>query len=140
MPTYEYACPSCQSHREDDASMSSFKDHHPPCLECGGPCDYTFVPTVVQVAFKDGPSGSWPSKGEHFKNYRSKRDEEMKRRQLDRYGPPRGVLPNYGGQETGSWAEAQFQALKDKGAESAATFTEKVKDEQSKDTKIKIAT
>lgn len=140
MPTYEYECTACKSRREDDASMSSFKEHHPPCLECGSPCDYTFVPTVVQVAFKDGPSGSWPSKGEHFKNYRAKRDEEMRRRQLDRYGPPKGVLPNYNGEETGSWAEAQFQALKDKGSESASTFNEKVAEEKAADKTIKVAT
>lgn len=120
--------------------MSNFKENRPPCLECGSECEYTFTPTVCQVAFKDGPSGSWPSKGEHFKNYRAKRDEEMKRRQFERYGNAPTIIPNYGGKDTGTWAEAQFQAMKDKGAESAATFNERVSVERESETKIKIAT
>lgn len=135
MPTYDYKCTNgeCGHVREDDARMSEFKDRHPPCTECGSPCDYIWIPTIPQVAFKDGPTGSWPSKGNHFKEYRRKQAEKMEKRQQERYGdaPKRGAVPNYNGKETGTWAEAQFQALKDKGAESAATFNDKVSQEKS---------
>lgn len=88
---------------------------------------------------KDGPSGIAPSKALRFKDYRRKQDEKMQKRQKDRYGHlKRDAIPNYNGQETGTWAEAQFQALKDKGAESAATFVNKVTAEKAADTKIKI--
>jgi hypothetical protein len=63
----------------------------------------------------------------------------MSKRQRDRYGHlKKDAIPNYKGQETGTWAEAQFQALKDKGSESAATFVEKVKEEKKADKKIVV--
>ena len=138
MPTYSYQCTveSCRHSHEEDHSIMTFKDHHPPCMECGAPCDYIFVPTVPYVSFKDGPSGSWPSKGERFKNYRTKASEDAARRQRDRFGEMKGAVPNYNGKDTGTWQEAQFQALKDKGAESAATFNQKVAEEKKGDGKI----
>ena len=141
MPTYDYRCTNaeCGETREDDASMSSFKEHHPECLACGSVCDYIYIPTVPQVAFKDGPSGSWPSKGERFKKYRSQQDAKMRKRQFDRYGDvTAGAVPNYNGKDTGTWREAQFQAMKDKGAEAASTFNEKVKEETERSNKGKI--
>ncbi len=119
--------------------MSSFKEHHPNCTNCGSICNYHWVPSVVQVAFKDGPSGGWPSKANHFKEYRRKQSERMEKRQKDRYGHLRtDAIPNYGGKETGTWQEAQFQALKEKGAESAATFKAKVDQEKKSDKRIKL--
>ena len=141
MPTYDFKCtnPECENVREDDAKMSEYKDHHPACTECGSPCNYIWTPSVPQVAFKDGPSGSWPSKGDRFKTYRRKQAEKMEKRQRDRYGDvSKGAVPNYNGKDTGTWAEAQFQALKDKGAESAATFNDKVAQEKASSEKGKI--
>ena len=137
MPTYNYKCTSesCDTVFEYDASMLTFKDEHPECVECGTKSDYIYVPSVPLVSFLDGPSGSWPSKGNRFKAYRTKASEAAGRRQRDRFGEMKGAVPNYNGKETGTWAEAQFQALKDKGVESAATFNDKVKSE--KDTLIK---
>lgn len=95
---------------------------------------------MAQFILKDGPSGSYPSKGERFKNYRAKQSEKMEKRQKDRYGdaPQRGAVPNYQGRDTGTWQEAQFQAMRDKGAESAATYNDKVKTEKDASTKGKI--
>lgn len=113
--------------------MSSFKEHHPACPKCGSVCNYVYTPTVCQVALKDGPTGSWPSKGMRFQQYRNKRHEEVGRKQKERYGHLSSeALPNYNGQETGTWAEAQNQALKDKGVESAATYSGKVNAEKAK--------
>lgn len=84
---------------------------------------------MPQVAFKDGPTGSWPSKGNHFKEYRRKRSEEMVKRQRDRYGTP-GVIPNFEGKEAPSWSEAQDEARYQRGAESAATFDARVTKEK----------
>ncbi len=141
MPVYSYTCtnPECEIVREDDASMTSFKEHHPLCEECGSVCNYVYIPTVPQVAFKDGPSGGWPSKANHFKEYRRKQSEKMEKRQKDRYGHlSRDAVPNIGGVETGSWREAQFQALKERGPESAATYNSKILEEKKKDKKIKL--
>lgn len=113
--------------------MSAFKEHHPLCTECGTVCDYTWIPTVPHAVFKDSPTtGMFPGKSNSYNNYRQKRNEEMKRRQRDRYGDgPGNAIPNYQGKETGTWAEAQNEALKDKGKESAATFAPKVAQEKS---------
>lgn len=112
--------------------MSSYKELHPKCPECDGVCDNVFIPTVPYISFKDGPSGSWPGKGNRFKQYRAKQAELAQKRQNERYGISKEALPNYKGEETGTWAEAQQLALKDKGIESAATYTAKVAEENSK--------
>lgn len=138
---YNYKCTGkkCGHIQEGEASFKDFKDIHPKCEKCKKLCNYIFIASQVQFILKDGPSGSWPSKGNHFKNYRQKKYEEMGRRQRDRYGDiKRDAIPNYGGQLTGDWQEAQFQAMKDKGPEVAATFNEKVKKERSKSKKIVV--
>lgn len=134
MPTYYYKCSSenCQNIQECVASMKEYNTYTPSCNKCGSLCGYTFIPSVPLVSFLDGPSGSWPSKGNRFKKHREKSAEAASKRQRDRYGEVSGAVPNYQGQETGTWAEAQFQAMKDKGAESAATFNNKVKSEKQK--------
>jgi hypothetical protein len=71
---------------------------------------------------KDGPSGSWPSKGERIKKQRAASSAAAGKRQKERYKNP-SLVPNYLGRETGTWAEAQQEAAKDKGQESAATYS-----------------
>lgn len=122
--------------------MTGFKEFRPKCVQCGSECEYQFTPSVVQFALKDGPSGSWPSKGNRFKQYRSKRSEEMERRQKDRYGHiNRDAIPNYQGQITENWREAQSMAMADKDRQEAvgtdsiavgATYNDKVRKEDSK--------
>jgi len=113
--------------------MNEFKEFEPECDKCGAKCKYEFAPTIVQFALKDGPSGSWPSKGNRFKKYREKQSKAAEKRQRDRYGDPAAV-PNYKGQETGTWAEAQAQARADKDNPNpdatAATYADKVASEK----------
>lgn len=141
MPTYGYRCTNaeCNELREDVASIKSYEEHHPPCLVCATPCNYEYIPTVPQAILKDGPSGSWPSKGERIKKQMQKRSEDAGRRQKERFGENVGKLvPNFDGKETGTWQEAQFQAQKERGEQSAATFEKRVTEEKSKDTKIVV--
>lgn len=141
MPTYSFRCSSetCNTIIEDEASIKTYAEHHPLCPTCGSQCNYVWVPYPVHSVLKDGPSGSWPSKGERFKKYRAKQAEIVSRRQKERYGHlHKGVVPNYGGKETGSWREAQIEALKDRGADSAATYNAKVQEELADNTKIKV--
>lgn len=105
---------------------------------CGGVCVYQFTPTIIQFALKDGPSGSWPSKGNRFKQYRADQSEKMKRKQMDRYGHlNRDCVPNYQGQLTENWREAQDLAMKDKernpdSLATAATYNDQVNKEKKK--------
>lgn len=135
MSTYDFRCTNleCGIEIEDDASMDSFKEHHPSCPDCNSPMNYFWSPTVIQVVLRDGSSGSWPSKGNRFKNYRAKQAEKMAFKQIDRYGHiKRDSVPNYKGQETSSWREARDFAQKEKGPEAASTYDSKVADEISK--------
>jgi hypothetical protein len=99
---------------------------HPPCVQCGDSCNYKWVPYVPQFVLKDGATGSWPSKGNRFRQYRAKASEAAGKRQKDRYGDPKKALPNYKGEETGTWEEAKSQAIKDRGLEAAPTFDAKI--------------
>lgn len=132
MPTYDFKCSSCGNTFEDSCSISSRDTHFPKC-ECGGEASYVYIPSVPLVSFKDGPSGSWPSKGNRFKAYRAQQAAAAERRQKERYTVVKnGAVPNFKGQETGTWKEAQVQALKESGPDSAATFNRKVAEEKSK--------
>jgi hypothetical protein len=93
---------------------------------------------VPQIAFKDGESGSWPSKGERIKKQRAAASAAAARRQRDRYGEPKKAIPNFNGKLTGTWQEAQFQALKERGTESATTYNNKVLEEKAADTTVKV--
>jgi hypothetical protein len=140
MPLYSYRCTdeNCLNVQDEDAKISEFKDLRPKCLVCGAECEYVFVPTVVQAILKDGPTGSWPSKGNRFKNYRAKQSEKMKKRQQDRYGHlNRDCVPNYQGQLTEDWREAQDLAMRDKdrnldSLQTAQTFTPHIEKERKK--------
>ena len=138
MPTYSYKCSSaeCGSVSDHDASMSTFKDFHPACADCGSSSNYTYVPSVPYVSFLDGPSGSWPSKGDRFKAHRAKASEDAAKRQRDRYGEMKGAVPNFNGQECESWREAQSVAIKEKGLEVAKTFDSKIAEESSSKLKL----
>lgn len=134
---YDYKCSQCDNIQEEEHSAVGFKEFEPKCKKCGSVCKYTFTPTIVQFALKDGPSGSWASKGIRFKNYRAKQNENMKKRQRDRYGHlSREAIPNYKGKETETWANARSEALKDKGPEVASTYNAKVASETKSKKKI----
>lgn len=129
MPTYGYRCPNeeCKDLREDVASIKSYEEHHPPCLVCATPCNYEYIPSVPHAVLKDGPSGSWPSKGERIKKQRQKASEAAASRSRDRYGKePNKLVPNFDGNETETWREAQSMAQKERGVASAATFDSRV--------------
>lgn len=130
MPVYFYECENCAHINEEWASMSEFKDLKPPCKECAGPTHNVFRPSVCQVAFKDGPSGSWVSKGLRFQKHRQVQNEAAAKRQRDRFGDTNKLVPNYNGRETESWREAQNEATKERGVESAATYASKVQTEK----------
>jgi hypothetical protein len=85
------------------------------------------------VSFLDGPSGSWPSKGNRFKKFREQQSVAAERRQNERYGPVKSTLPNYQGKETGSWEEAQRLAKHDKGNAVAVTYDPLVSAERKKE-------
>lgn len=145
---YDYACQNalCSKTTEFSHPVNGFKDYHPECPACGSPCNYEFNPTVIQFAIKDGPSGTSPSKALRVQKHMQNKHEAIGRRQKDRYGHlNRDVVPNFQGQRTENWREAQSIAMQDKeyhekkGTDSlavAATFNDKIAKETKGDKKI----
>lgn len=129
--TYTFKCPACETIVEAEYSMKDFQDQHPPCSSCGDLCNYHWVPSVPQIVLKDGATGSWPSKGNRFKQYRQKASEAATKRQQNRYGDPKGAVPNYDGKETESWREAKSIAIKEQGLKVAPSYDQKITQESS---------
>jgi hypothetical protein len=69
----------------------------------------------------DGDSGGWASKAIAERGYRAKRREEVGRRQAENVLTP-SLVPNYEGQDTGTWREAQEEARKAGGDAAAETY------------------
>jgi hypothetical protein len=142
MPIYGYRCTVCDNLQEEDHSINGFKENHPICDKCGSICNYEWIPSIPNIVLRDGPSGSWPSKGERIKKQREKASEAAARRQRDRYGEGKQITPNavINGslKETGSWAEAQNQILKERGPGAAKTFEDRVQKEKAADKSIKV--
>lgn len=146
--TYDYACsnPLCSKTTEFEHSVDGFKEFRPPCPHCGAPCGYEFNPTVIQFAIKDGPSGISPSKAIRINKHMAEKHERLGKRQRDRYGHlKRDVIPNFQGQVTESWREAQSLAMADKDFQEAnrtdslavaETFNAKIEQEKQGDSKI----
>jgi hypothetical protein len=124
---YDYACSKCKNVQEESCSVKDFKDFHPKCNKCKSSCNYQFNPSGIQFVLKDGPSGSWPSKGNRIKEQMNKKNDQMIRRQRDRYGEGQKAIPNFEGKETESWREAKNIAMKERGAQSAATYDKIIK-------------
>lgn len=145
---YDFRCenPLCSKITEHSHSVNGFKEFRPPCPTCGSPSVYEFNPTVVQFAIKDGPSGTSPSKALRVQKQMREKHERVGRKQQERYGHlSRDVVPNYDGNRTENWKEAQSLAMQDKeslekrGTDSlavAATYNAKINKESGGEKKI----
>lgn len=125
MPTYSTQCEGCG---ESASIRLSYLDYESvklgaktlECSTCHGKVGLVFNPGNVSFVLKDGESGGFTSKANKENTYRAKRRVEMARRTRDHVAP-KPLIPNYGGQETGTWREAQEHARKD--GKDAASYT-----------------
>jgi hypothetical protein len=133
MPTYSTRCEGCG----DAASTRlSFVDYESvklgaktlECASCHGKVVIAFNPGEVSFVMKDGESGGWTSKAVKENSYRAKRRVEMGRRTKDHVAP-RPLIPNYAGQQTENWREAQEAARKEGG--NTASYDSLISREQS---------
>jgi len=115
MPTYSVRCPTCESEGSTRLSFSEYDEVKEgsrvlPC-GCGSNAEIVFNPGAVSFVLKDGQSGGWTSKAGKENAYRKKRQAHMAQRERDHVFKSR-LQPNFNGQETGTWKEAQEQARK----------------------------
>jgi transcription elongation factor Elf1 len=102
---YDFQCESCNtltevkcSHRDFEAKKASGVS----CRSCGATAQYVFNPSGVQISFT---GDAWSDKNYKEKAYRKRRSAYMKQRQNLVHKRPE-LIPNYEGEEAGSWEEA----------------------------------
>ena len=135
MPLYSTKCVSCRYEKDVRLSYKQYDEVRAgttplSCAECGEKAEIQFAPGNLGLSFKDCPSGGWASKDMKEKEYRTKRQGAMARRERDHVFKPK-LVPNYKGEETGTWREAQHVASKEKGDLSAVTYEPLVQQEKS---------
>jgi hypothetical protein len=99
------------------------------CSGCEAKVEFAFSPGTLGFILKEGPSGGWASKSIKENQYRKARASIMGKRQKDHVRTPK-LQPNYKGEETGTWREAQEQVRKDKGDLAASSYENLVKKER----------
>ena len=131
MPTYTTICEGCKVTREIRLTFAEYEDvckgfKELECVDCQGKVSLQFNPGAVSFVLKDGESGGWASKALKENKYRAIRRRVMARREKDHVFKSR-LIPNYMGQETGTWKDAQEEARKDGGNIAASTYDPLVK-------------
>lgn len=113
MPLYDTQCSTCSRRETRKLSFQQYEALSSGSLTlecgCGGKSELVFDPSAVCFVLKDGESGGWATKAQKENRYRSARRDVMVRRERDHVQPNR-LVPNYGGQVAGSWAEAKDAA------------------------------
>lgn len=127
MPTYEYKCENCGSVQE---IIHSIKDNPViPCQECLHK-DLKIPMTRLISGGAGFNLGSTETMAWREKRNRAKNNAKLELKQIERYGTGSGTLvPNVGGETTGSWSEAAKLA-RDKGKDSLS-YAGKVAEEKS---------
>lgn len=102
---YEFQCASCGSITTATASWKELDDlkREGVACACGQTAAYRFDARSVSVSFA---GDAWADKNYKEKQYRKERASYMDARQRSNNFSPT-LKPNYMGQETGSWKEAQ---------------------------------
>jgi hypothetical protein len=109
MSVYTVECSACGAATSVQRSPKDFpalKRDGAPCAACGLMASYVFQPGGLRVNFA-GPS--WSDKNMREKDYRLKRSETLARRQKDNHWTPT-LQPNFQGERTDTWREAQHLA------------------------------
>lgn len=130
MPTYQIECVGCGETRPQRMNFAEYAQvktgaKELGCPTCGGVSRVVFAPGSVTFSLREGPSGGWASKSLKENAYRAKRAEVMRKREKDHVFKG-SLIPNYKGQETGSWREAQEAARSDLGDDAATTYVPQV--------------
>lgn len=113
MPVYSTQCQSCQATQDRKLTYQEYDEVKAgtrtlPC-SCGGSLSLGFDPSKVAFVLKDGPSGGFVSKAGKENAYRAKRRQQMAQKERD-HVRPHHLIPNFEGQQVGSWQEAKEAA------------------------------
>lgn len=133
MPTYTLECKDedCLRVQERRLTFAQYDEAKKgvlglTCESCGCPAEFKFVPGAIGFNLKEGESGGWTTKSLKENGYRKSRRETMAKREKDHVFKSR-LVPNYQGQEAGSWSDVKDHVRTVKGAEAASTYDPFVK-------------
>ena len=136
MPLYKLSCSECGEILDKKLSFSQYDEVKlgqsvVDCPSCAKAMSLVFAPGRLGMVMKEGLSGGWTTKSEKERKYRDNRHQAMGKRQKDNVFEP-SLQPNYNGEETGTWKEAQEVARKVGGDTAAATYAPVVAKEKQK--------
>ena len=109
---YDFKCKKCEHCFETEMPALTFKEVKEeglPCEKCDGKAFNVFNPSNLQISFK---GVQWADKNYKEKKYRKERSEYLAARQKINHRTPT-LIPNYKGEQTGSWKEAKEAARDD---------------------------
>ena len=114
MPTYSTRCEGCGNTAEVRLSFVNYESVKMgvktlECSSCQGKAVLAFNPGAVAFVLKDGESGGWTSKAGKENAYRARRSKILAQKTKDHVFKTQ-LIPNFEGQQTESWREAQEQA------------------------------
>ena len=119
MPTYSTQCSGCGNAA---TTRMSYQDYESvklgvktlECATCHGQVAIVFNPGDVSFVLKDGESGGFTSKANKENKYRARRNKILDKKTQDHVFKTK-LIPNYAGQQTENWREAQEAARKEGG-------------------------
>lgn len=134
MPTYQVECTACEAKDNRRLTFAEYDQvqggtKELKCLACNQAARLGFSPGTLGFILKEGPSGGWATKSIKENQYRKKRYGAMGKKQKDHVKVSK-LQPNYQGQETGSWREAQETARAKGGDLAASTYDQLVSKEK----------
>jgi hypothetical protein len=114
MPNYSVKCEGCGAQSDLRMSFVNYESVKMgvktlECSSCQGKVSLEFNPGEVAFVMKDGESGGWTSKAGRENAYRARRSKIMAQKTKDHVFKTK-LVPNFGGQQTESWREAQEHA------------------------------
>lgn len=121
---FECECGAEITHDATPSELEGLKEDGVECPHCEGMATYSFTPGDVDVCFR---GGGWRDKSLRERRYRKNRSKKMAKRQAKHHKAPE-LQPNFEGQRTESWREAQTLAEKADGY-FAETYDDKVESE-----------
>jgi len=121
MPAYTYRCSVCSTTFDRSLPLACYQE--PQTCVCGATAERVLEPVGV-ILKGDG----WPGKNLKIRGQMAQKNRRLSGKAKD--APTAALVPNVGGDETGTWAEAQKKAASE--GKDTSTYTPLVQQEHAR--------